>query len=169
MDVMEAIRTRRSIREYKGDPIPEGLVKDILAAGMSAPSAGNEQPWHFIVITDKALLGKVPEIHQYANMAPQAPLAVLVCGDLNAEIHAGFWVQDCSAAVQNILLAACGLGLGAVWCGIHPVKKRVGAFRKLFDLPEHIIPLAIIPMGYPSGQSPVADRFDEGRVHRDRW
>ena len=169
MDVLEAIRGRRSIRKYKGEPIPEGLVEDILAAGMSAPSAGNEQPWHFVIITDKALLDKVPEIHPYAAMAAQAPLAVLVCGDLNAEVYAGFWVQDCSAAVQNVLLAAHGLGLGAVWCGIYPVKERVKGFRKLFDLPVHVVPLALIPMGYPAEQLAPADRFDEGRVHHDRW
>lgn len=169
MNVLEAIRTRRSIRTYKGDPVPERLVREILAAGMAAPSAGNEQAWQFVVVTDREILRKVPGIHAHANMAPQAPIALLVCGDLTEEVHAGFWVQDCSAAIQNILLAAHGLGLGAVWCGVHPVKERVEGFRKLFGLPEDIVPLALIPMGYPAEESPPENRFNEKRVHRERW
>jgi len=114
MEVLEAIHTRRSIRKFQSQPVPDELVTVFLAAAMSAPSAGNQQPWQFVVITDPELLGQVPSINPYAAMAEKAPLAVLVCGDLALERFPGFWVQDCAAAVQNLLLAVHSHGLGAV-------------------------------------------------------
>ena len=169
MDVMEAIHTRRSIRKFQRKPVPDELVKDLLAAAMSAPSAGNAQPWHFVVITDPAILAKVPDINPYAAMAREAPLAILICGDLALEKYAGYWVQDCSAATQNILLAAHGMGLGAVWTGVTPMEDRVEKFRILCNLPNTVIPLALVVMGYPAQTLKPADRFRLDRVHRDTW
>ena len=169
METMEAILTRRSIRRYTGESVPEPVIEEILRAAMQAPSAGNEQPWQFVVITDRATLREVPRFHPHANMVPDAPVAVLVCGDLHWEKHAGFWVQDCSAATQNILLAAHAKGLGAVWVGIFPREDRVAAFRKLAGLPEHVVPLALVPIGFPAARKPEEERFDRSRIHRDRW
>jgi nitroreductase len=169
METMEAILTRRSIRRYTRESVSESVIEEILRAAMQAPSAGNEQPWQFVVITDRATLREIPRFHPHANMVPDAPVAVLVCGDLHREIHAGFWVQDCSAATQNILLAAHAKGLGAVWLGIFPREDRVAAFRKIAGLPGHVVPLALVPIGFPAAGKPEEKRFDRSRIHRDRW
>ncbi len=169
MDVIEAIHTRRSIRKFQQKPVPDDLVHDLLAAAMSAPSAGNQQPWHFLVITDPQTLGKVPAINPYAAMAKGAPLGILICGDLELEKYPGYWVQDCSAAVQNLLLAAHGKGLGAVWTGIYPLNDRVEGFKKLCHLPEKVIPLALVVIGYPAQTLSAEDRFRADRVHRNNW
>ncbi len=169
MDAMDAILSRRSIRRYTGEPVPETAIRDILAAAMSAPSAGDERPWQFVVVTDRAVLAEVPRFHPHARMVPDAAAAILVCGDQALEKHAGFWVQDCSAATQNILLAACAKGLGAVWVGIYPREDRVAAIRSLFGLPGRVVPLALVPLGVPAVRKDPEDRFDAGRVHRERW
>lgn len=169
MEAIQAIRTRRSIRTYRPEPVPDPLIADILAAGMSAPSAGNQQPWQFVVITDRRLREAIPSFHPYAQMLPDAPVAIAVCGDLHLETFKGYWVQDCSAATQNILLAAHACGLGAVWVGVYPKEDRVRRLQALLGLPEHVIPLALVPMGYPAERVPPATRFDPSRVHRNRW
>ena len=167
MDVFEAINTRRSIRKFEQRDIPEETVRDILAAAMMAPSAGNAQPWQFVLVTDRARLEAVGTINPYAKMAAQAPLGILVCGDLGKEKYAGYWVQDCSAATQNLLLAAHAKGLGAVWTGIHPMQDREEGFRKLFELPEGIIPLGFMVLGWPGQHPESKDRFNPERVHRE--
>ena len=169
MEVLEAIHTRRSIRKFQSQPVPDELVRVFLAAAMSAPSAGNQQPWQFVVITDPELLGQVPSINPYAAMAGKAPLAVLVCGDLALERFPGFWVQDCAAAVQNLLLAVHSHGLGAVWTGIFPLTDRVAGFQKLCRLPERVVPVALVVIGYPAELLPAQDRFRQERIHRNRW
>ena len=125
MDVLEAIHTRRSIRKYVDQPVPEELIQKLLAAAMQAPSARNQQPWEFVVIDDRAMLSKIPEFMPNAAMAAGAPLAILVCADLDLETSPGYWMVDCAAAVEKMLLAAHGLGLGAVWCGVYPRDKRM--------------------------------------------
>jgi len=169
MDVMEAIHSRRSIRKFQQKPVPDELVRALLAAAMSAPSAGNQQPWHFVVITDQEILGKVPALNPYAAMAREAPLAVLICAELALEKYPGYWVQDCAAATQNMLLAAHGKGLGAVWTGITPMKDRVQGFQKLCNLPEKVLPLALVVLGYPAQTLKPEDRFRADRVHRNTW
>jgi nitroreductase len=169
MDVMEAIHTRRSIRKFEQKPVPDDLVHDLLVAAMSAPSAGNQQPWHFVVITNPQILGEVPGINPHAAMAKGAPLGILICGDLALERYPGYWVQDCSAAVQNLLLAAHGRGLGAVWTGIYPLNDRVEGFKKLCHLPAKVIPLALVVIGYPAQVLSAEDRFRADRVHRNSW
>jgi len=169
LNTIEAIRTRRSIRNYKSQPVPKDVVMEILAAAMSAPSAGNQQPWQFLVVDDRNLLDDIQNVNPNAKMCKEAQVAILVCGDMTKEKYPGFWVQDCSAATMNILLAAHEKGLGAVWTGIYPIQERVEGFRRLFKLPDHIVPLCLIPLGYPSKEMPVADRFLQERVHHNHW
>jgi nitroreductase len=169
MDVLEAIHTRRSIRKYENKPVPQELIKEILAAAMSAPSAGNAQPWHFVIITDREILDKVPNINPYAAMAKNAPASILVCGDLSLEKFPGNWPLDCAAAVQNLLLASHARGLGAVWTGIYPDKDRMEGFRRLLDLPEGVFPYTLVPLGYPAQKLPLEDRYNKARVHYNRW
>jgi nitroreductase len=121
------------------------------------------------VIDDRKILDEIPRIHPHATMLKNAPLAILVCGDISLEKYRGFWVQDCSAAVQNLLLAAHAIGLGAVWTGFHPMEDRVEGMRKLLGLPDHVIPLALVPLGHPDQPSGRQDRFRGDRVHRNRW
>jgi nitroreductase len=136
---------------------------------MSAPSANNQQPWQFVVIRDRDILDQIPKYHPYSAMLNEAPVAILVCGDLKSEKHKGYWVQDCSAATQNLLIAAQAKGLGAVWLGVHPREDRVDGTRKLLGLPEHIKPLSLIPIGYKGEEKPPANRYDASKVHHNGW
>ncbi|MHA1210971.1 MAG: nitroreductase family protein [Candidatus Heimdallarchaeota archaeon] len=169
MDVMEAIMTRRSIRKFKKDPVPKELVDKMLKAAMQAPSAGNRQPWHYVVITDREKLDKVPEFHDYSKMIKEAPLAILVCAKVTHDKYCDYWVQDCSAATENLLLAAHGLGLGAVWLGIYPRQERVTGLKDLLKLPGDIIPLSLNVIGYSNEEKKPADRFDTERIHYNQW
>jgi nitroreductase len=166
---MEAILTRRSIRQYTSQPVPEQLVKHLLEAAMSAPSAGNEQPWQFVVIRDRQTLDAIPTAHPNAGAAKQAPLVIVVCGDLHLQKYPGLWVQDCSAATQNLLLAARAANLGSLWCGVYPEAERVSAIRQLLGLPEHVLPLSLVVIGYPAESKGREERFDAKRVHSERW
>jgi len=166
---MEEIFARRSVRKYKDTPVPYELVEKVIMAGMAAPSAGNEKPWHFIVIDDRSKLIKITEIHPYADMLKECAVAVMVCGDLSLERYKGFWVQDCSAATENMLIEAVHLDLGAVWLGVYPIEERAKALQNLFGLPENVIPLSIVPLGYPLEKPKRADRFDPSRIRRNSW
>jgi nitroreductase len=166
---MDFILSRRSIRQYTNQPVSAQQVRDLLAAAMAAPSAGNQQPWHFVVMDDRAVLDQVPSFHPHSTMIREAPLAIAVCADLTKATHPGMWVQDCSAATENLLLAAHAMGLGAVWLGIYPRDERVAGLRRLLALPENVMPLSLIPIGYPAEEKPPADRFQESRIHRNRW
>jgi len=169
MDAMEAILTRRSIRQYTDRPVADEVFTDLLKAAMAAPSAGNQQAWQFVVINEREVLDEIPTIHPYSRMVKQAPLAILVCGDMALETNEGFWVQDCSAATQNLLLAAHARGLGAVWLGVYPREQRVVDFRKLLGLPGHVVPLALVSIGYPAEEKSPANRFDPAKVHYNGW
>ena len=169
MDALEAIRTRRSIRKYQDKPVPEELIREVLAAAMSAPSANNAQPWQFVVISDRELLAEIPRVNPNAWMAEKAPVAILVCGDLTLEKFPGYWPVDCSAAVENMLLAAHALGLGAVWTGIYPKKERIEGLGRLFGVPEKVVPHSLIVLGYPAEQPASEDRYLPERVRHDRW
>jgi len=136
---------------------------------MAAPSAGNERPWHFVVVRDRRLMQGIMEVHPYAQMLKQSSVAVLICGDPTLEKYPGFWVQDCSAAVENMLIMAVELNLGAVWLGIYPIEERVRGLRQLLGLPENVIPFALVPIGHPDEEKRPLDRYDEERVHRDGW
>ena len=166
---MEAINTRRSVRSFTSKPIAKEIVEELLRAAMSAPSAGNEQPWQFVVIDDRKMLDRIIDVNPNAKMCKEAQAAILVCGDTSKEKYPGFWVQDCSAAAQNILLAAHDKGIGSVWTGIYPIKERVEGFRKLLGLPENVVPFCLVPLGYPAKQAPQVDRFQRDRVHHNGW
>ena len=169
MDAMEAIISRRSIRRYTGQTIPDEMIEQLLQAAMSAPSAGNMQPWQFVIIDDREILDKIPKVHPYADMVREAPLAILVCGDLQRDGFGGYWVQDCSAATENLLIAAHAHSLGAVWLGVYPRDERVKALRDLLSIPEDITPFAVIALGYPAEELSKEDRFDPSKVHRNHW
>ena len=169
MDAIDAILTRRSIRKFTNEPVTDEQVETLLKAAMYAPSAGNQQPWHFIVVQDRAILDSVPDIHPYTMMIKQAPLAVIVCGDLQKEMYEGYWVQDCSAATENLLLAAHAMGLGAVWCGIFPRGERVEGIIKMFNLPDKVLPLCVIPIGWPAEEKGDPERMDPSRIHLNVW
>lgn len=166
---IEWIHARRSIRKYTDEPVSEEDLRELLEAAMAAPSAGNEQPWHFIVIRERALLDAVPGFHPHTAMARQASVAILVCGDPTLEKHPGCWVLDCAAATENLLLAAAAKGLGAVWCGVHPRQERVDGFRALLGIPAHVVPLSFVPIGHPAEEKPPVQRYNPERVHRGRW
>ncbi|MBA7624304.1 FMN reductase [NAD(P)H] [subsurface metagenome] len=168
MDAMEAIVTRRSIRKYTKQPVSDEVLKELLEAAMCAPSAGNQQPWCFVIINDRKILSEIPAYHPYAQMLKEAPVAIMVCCD--SDLQLGEWgVQDCSAATQNILLAAHAKGLGAVWLGVYPAVPRLTAIKKLLNLPEHITPISLISIGYPAEQKPQPDRYRADRVHYNQW
>ncbi len=169
MDIFTAIHSRRSVRAYTGEPVTTEETRAMLDAAMTAPSAGNARPWHFLVIDDPVSIAQIPSLNPYAGMAPAAAVCILVCGDLSLEKYPGFWVQDCSAAIQNLLLAAVGLGLGAVWTGIHPLEDRVRAFASLFALPPNIVPLALIAVGRPKKEQQRLSRYEEEKVHYNRY
>jgi len=169
MDAMEAILTRRSIRSYSDAAVSDEDVRAMLGAAMSAPSAGNQQPWEFVVVNERAVLDAIPGFHPYSKMLLQAPLAILVCVDPGRERYAGCGVLDCSAATQNLLLAAHALGLGAVWLGVHPYAERMEPMRRLLGIPERIIPLALICVGHTTEKAGRTDRFDPARIRYNSW
>jgi len=169
METMDAIFSRRIIRKYLPKPVTCDLIENILKAGMNAPSAGDEQPWHFVIIDKHYLLQKISEIHPYAKMFKDAPAAVLVCGDQNVLKFKDLWIQDCSAASENMLLAAHDMGLGAVWIGIYPAENLVREVRGIMNIPQHIVPFSIIGMGYPAEEKTGRLRYDKSKVHNNIW
>lgn len=169
MDIFQALRTRRSIRKYTNEPVNDAHLRQILEIAMLAPSARNEQPWQFVVIRDAGTRAKIAKTSPYTHMAADAPLVIIVCGDLREDKAENMWVQDCAAATENILLAARGLELGSVWCGVHPVKEREEHCRAVLGLPQEIIPFALICIGHPAQKFSELDRYNPERVHLDNW
>jgi Nitroreductase len=169
MDTLDAIFTRRSIRKFTEEPVTAAQVHTLLAAAMAAPSAGNQQPWRFVVVRDRLALAEVARLNPYAAMAPKAPVGILVCGDTRAEKYPGYWVLDCAAAVQNLLLAAHATGLGAVWTGVYPTQERVEGFAKLFGAPAGVIPHSFIPLGHPAETKKREDRSRPEYVFAERF
>jgi len=167
--VIDAILKRRSIRRYRRETVDKSIIKEVLIAGMYAPSAQNQQPWHFLVIDDRDLLDEIMKVHPYASMLSGASFAILVCGDENLELSKGYWPVDCAAATQNILLAAHALDLGAVWLGVYPREERQKGIREIFELPSHVHPFALISVGHPAEEKTVPDRIKEERVKWNKW
>ena len=167
MDALEAIFTRRSIRKYKDEPVGEEQIKTLLEAGMNAPSANNRQPWHFIVVDERERLNAIMEVHPYSKMLAQAPLAIIVCGDITRSER--YWQQDCAAATENILLATRALGLGSVWLGVYPKEDRTKGITEIFDLPENVRPLCVIAVGHPAEEAGRVERYHASKVHRNQW
>ncbi|MGZ4880022.1 MAG: nitroreductase family protein [Halobacteriota archaeon] len=169
MDVTKAILSRRSIRKYADEPISDEDVEALLRAAMHAPSGVNEQPWHFVVIKDRKILDAIPRISRTAQMVKHAPLAIAVCADKNLEKFPGLWALDCSAATENILLAATARGLGAVWTAVYPFEDRIKGIKKLLNLPGEVIPLCVIPVGRPAETLAPVDRFNPSCIHYETW
>jgi nitroreductase len=169
MEAIDAILTRRSVRKYGGGMVSEADLKTILDCAMHAPSANHGMPWHFIVVRDRASLGEIAETNRWAAMAQQAALAIIVCGDEKLQVEKGFWMLDCSAAAQNILLAAHALGYGAVWTAVYPDEGLIAKVRGLFNMPENAVPLCIVPIGVPAEKIAPEARYDGARIHQDKW
>ena len=165
----DVIFERRSIRSYTSEPVSEASLKRMLEAAMAAPSAHNEQPWHFIVIKDRPTLEKIAQVHPYAKMCAQAPLAILVCSDPSLEKSEGYSPVDCGNASMNLLLAAQAEGLGGVWVGIYPKKDRMEEMRGILSIPAGIIPFALVPLGHPAERKEKENRYKEERVHLNTW
>lgn len=156
------IATRTSVRSYLDKPVDAATIEQLLRAGMAAPTAVNRQPWHFVVVNDRAQLEALSKTNPYSKMLGKAPLAIVVCGDMEKALEGNareFWVQDCSAATENILLAVNALGLGAVWTGAYPSEDRCKAISDVLELPEHLIPLNIIVIGYPDKENTPKDKW----------
>ena len=166
-DLIQTILSRRSIRKYADRPVSEVDIQTLLEAAMAAPSASNQKPWHFIVVDEREALKQLGEAHPYAKMLFEAPLCVAVCGDASISKH--YWPQDCSAATQNMLLAAHSAGLGAVWLGIHPEEDRIVKMRQLLGMPETLAPFCVVAVGWPAEEPGPADRYDPARARRNRW
>lgn len=174
MELNNTIKTifdRASVRSFENNPISKDQLNLILKAGMAAPSARNLQPWAFIAITDRTILENLANGLPYAKMLFEATAAIVVCGvpDKAGDSPEGYWVQDCSAATQNILLATESIGLGAVWTGVYPRTERIEIVRKVLDIPQNVIPLNVIPIGYPKGESRPKDKFKPENIRWEKW
>lgn len=168
-DALDCIMTRTSVRKYSGREVPDSVVETMLRAAMAAPTALNKQPWSFIVVRKKEMLDSIAREFPNASMAAGASLAVIVCGDMSLAMDKdtptrGNWTLDCSAATENMLLAAHALGVGAVWCGIYPTQERVDKMTKMFDLRNGIIPFAVVSVGYPEGENTPKNKWDANKV-----
>lgn len=168
---LDFIFSRRSIRTFTQQEIPENVLVDLLEAAMAAPSALAKDPWRFIVLRSRSSLNQLAEALPNGKMLGEATAALVVCGDINQahDRQLSFLLQDLSAAIENILLAANALGLGACWLGIHPREERIVAVSQSFALPEHVIPVAGIALGWPAQESSPRTRFNAAYVHQEKW
>lgn len=169
--VLNNIATRASVRQFTAQPVDKATLETIVRAGMAAPSAVNRQPWAFVVVTERSVLDSLENVHPHANLKT-ATAAIIVCGDMKKALDGAareYWVQDCSAVTQNILLAAHAMGLGAVWCGVYPSSDRVAAVSRVMGLPESVVPLNVITMGYPAEQPKPKDKWKPEKIHYQRW
>ena len=170
--MLEMIMTRTSIRKYTEQPVEKEKVEAMLRAGMAAPTAVNAQPWHFVVVNDKAKLGELAAANPRAGMLKSAPLAIVVCGDMTKTMEGKgrqFWIQDCSAATENILLAAHAQGLGAVWTALYPMDERMQPVSEALKLPDTLVPLCTIVIGYPAEQPKPKDKWKPENVSYNEY
>jgi len=164
---IDNIFARRSIRRYTKRQVEEKDLKRIIEAGMAAPSSRNRKPWHLVTVTERKTLDRLAEAHPYGKMLLEATAAIAVCGDTG--ISPDYWVQDCSAATENILIAAAGLGVGTCWLGCHPREERVSAIREVLGIPREIGILSLIALGHPAETKEPRTQYDESRDHRESW
>ena len=169
VDVLTAIRHRRSIRRYTSEPIENAALITILQAGLSAPTAMNRRPFHFIVIKDRDALTQLAAGKKYAWMLSEAPMAIAICGDNNVEDRPEHLYADCFAATQNMLLAIHGLGLGGVWLGVSRGSEWYELLQKVLKLPENVIPTAVISFGHPTEEKPLPAIWDPEKIHYETW
>ena len=171
-NVLDAIKTRVSVRQFTGEKISDDQIRTLLECAMAAPSAMNKQPWAFVVVTDEEPLARLAQASPYSRCDNHPACAFVLCGDLTNALEGeaqNFWVKDVSAATENLLLAAHAMGLGAVWTGVHPSSERVAAVREALSLPEHIVPMCIVPVGVPAEQPAVKNKFKEDNIHFNKW
>lgn len=171
MDLLQGLMTRRSVRQFaRNRSVPKQDMKEILEAAMYAPSGRNTQPWEFIVVDDKELCKKIIEIHPYSVHLNDSGLAVIVCGDLKAQMDEDYWSVDCAAATENLLLACHAKGLGSCWCSIYPNKERLTKFSNLLNLPPRIQPFSLVVIGYPSTEPKQPnDRYKPSKIHHNGY
>jgi nitroreductase len=163
---LNMIFSRRSIRAYTGEAVSEADVQSLLEAGMAAPSASNRRPWHFVVVTDRPTLRALADAHPFGKMLAGAAVGIAVCGDPTIS---DWWVLDCSAATENILVAAVGLGLGGVWLGCYGRPEREQAVTGILGIPDGVAVLSLLSIGHPGEEKPARTQFDAARVHRGAW
>lgn len=171
-EAIENLMTRVSVREFTGEKISAEQIDTLLRAAMAAPSALNKQPWAFVVVTDEMIIAQLGEVLPYSRCSNHPACAFIPCGDLSKTIEgdlAAFWINDVSAATENLLLAAHAMGLGAVWTGLHPDMNRVTMVQQLLGMPEHIIPLCVVPVGIPAEQPAVKDKYNPENIHYNGW
>ena len=171
-EAIDNIMTRVSVREFTGEKISAEQIDTLLRAAMAAPSAINRQPWAFIVVTDETLIAQLGEALPYSRCSNHPACAIIPCGDLSKAIEGemgAFWINDVSAATENLLLAAHAMGLGAVWTGLHPDMKRATMVQQLLGLPEHIIPLCVVPVGVPAEHPAIKDKYIPENIHYNKW
>ncbi len=169
---IENMITRTSVRAYEAKAVEDAKVEQMLRAAMSAPTAINKQPWDFVIVDDPAKLKELADSLSNAKMAAGAPLAIVVCGNMQKAIEGegrDNWIADASAATENLLLAAHSLGLGAVWTGVYPSAHRVDVIRDVLELPGYVVPLSLVPIGYPAENPQPKDKWKPENVHRNGW
>ena len=162
MELKDVLLKRRSIRKFKEDKVSKEMINQLMHAAMSGPSACNKRPWKFYVITNENTLLELKNASRFSKI--DAPLAIVVCGDLSRRLpkaFASYWIQDCSAATENILLRATDLGLGAVWCGLHPQKSAEDKVKELLKLNDELVPLSLIWIGHPNEEVEARDQYEE--------
>jgi nitroreductase len=164
---VEMIFSRRSIRKFTPEPVGEDALLKIMEAGMAAPSSRNLRPWHLVLVTRRETLDRLGEAHPHGKMLLEATAAIAVCGQL--DISPDFWIQDCSAATENILLAATSLGLGSVWLGCHPREDRVASVREILGIPGGTGILSLVAIGHPAETKEPRTQYDPSRAHREKW
>lgn len=171
--VLQNILNRKSVRSFTDRPVSREQLDTLLRAAMAAPTGRDMRPWKFVVVEGRAEMDSLALRLPYAKMLTEAAAAVIVCGDLSVLSPEGKpstnWTFDCSAATENLLLMAEAMGLGAVWTGVHPYEERLGAVKTALGLPEHIVPLNVIPIGYPKGEPQPKDKYDASNIHYNRW
>ena len=164
---LETIFNRKSVRKYTQQPVEKEKLETLVRAGMAAPSSRDRRTWEFIIVTDRDILDTMGDGLPLARMLKETKQAIIVCGDTVKSGNA--WQLDCSAAAQNVLLAAESLGLGAVWTASYPYPERMKVVRDALQLPDHVIPLTVIPIGYPIGIEKPKDKFNKKQIHYNGW
>lgn len=173
MDVLKIdnLFARRSVRQFTAEAVTDDQILILLKAAMASANAGNRQPWHYIVLKDESVRATMADAHPYAKMARQSPVVIVPCGEPGQSFPGlnDYWIQDLAASTENLLLAVTGLGLGAVWCGVHPNAERVAVVRNVLSIPDHIIPFALVCIGHPGESKEPRTQYNQDRVHLNKW
>jgi len=167
--MLQTIFQRRSIRKFKDEPLLDEEIGLLLQCAMAAPSANNLKAWQFVAITQRERLNQLAEIHPYGKMLQQAPAALLICGDSLLQPNIGYLLLDCAAATQNVLLAATALKIGSVWLGVYPREQRMNDIKVLLNIPENVVPIALVALGYADEKKAANDPWMPEKIHYNNW